>query len=108
MPFLLAVIRCMARSHLLSGMCERSITVPTVMVKGLRHSLHLYTPGRVLLPWSLVMRTGSALPQWRQIGPCGHRSCSRCSRASTTVVIFPAFGHLRHHGSEMMDDGRFG
>src|SRR4051812_37325772 len=27
---------------------------------------------------------------------------------STTVVIFPAFGHLRHHGSEIMDDGRFG
>src|SRR4051812_46494475 len=29
-------------------------------------------------------------------------------RVSTTVVIFPAFGHLRHHGSEIMDDGRFG
>src|SRR3954463_8982505 len=27
---------------------------------------------------------------------------------STTVVIFPAYGHLRHHGSEIMDDGRFG
>src|SRR3954467_11195545 len=27
---------------------------------------------------------------------------------STTVVIFSAYGHLRHHGSEIMDDGRFG
>src|SRR4029079_19654886 len=28
--------------------------------------------------------------------------------ASTTVVIFPAYIHLRHHGSEIMDDGWFG
>src|SRR3954449_4211116 len=28
--------------------------------------------------------------------------------SSTTVVIFPAYSHLRHHGSEIMDDGWFG
>ena len=38
-----------------------------------------------------------------------YRSCLTNFRApNTTVVIFPAYGHLRHHGSEIMDDGWFG
>src|SRR3954470_12563936 len=30
------------------------------------------------------------------------------STLSTTVVIFPAYGHLRHHDSEIMDGGGIG
>src|SRR5215210_9078714 len=29
-------------------------------------------------------------------------------KSSTTVVIVPAYGHLRHHGSEIMDGGWIG
>src|SRR3546814_6470565 len=60
------------------------MTVPTVTVKGLRHSLHLCTPGRVDLPLSLVMRSGSALPQCGQTGPLGHNRPSKCSRAASS------------------------
>ena len=63
MPFLLAAIRWKARTHLLSGILLSSMTVPTVTENGLSHSLHQWTPGCVLLPFSLVIRFGSALPQ---------------------------------------------
>ena len=33
--------------------------------------------------------------------------CLLIAETSTTVVIFPAYGHLRHHDSEIMDDGCF-
>ena len=47
MPFLLAISRWEAMSHLLSGMWLRSITVPVVTVKSLRHSFSAqrYQPG---------------------------------------------------------------
>ena len=41
MLFLLDAMSCAARTHLDNGICERSITVPTVTVNGLRQSLHL-------------------------------------------------------------------
>ena len=39
-PFLLDAMRWKAITHLVSGICERSITPPTVTVKCSRHSLH--------------------------------------------------------------------
>lgn len=62
------------------------MTVPTVTVKGLSHSLHQWTPGRVLFPASFEMRAGSALPQWRQATPSGQYNRSRCSRALLASV----------------------
>ena len=41
MPFLLDAMSCAASTHFDSGICERSMTVPTVTVNGLRQSLHL-------------------------------------------------------------------
>src|SRR6185369_6472008 len=35
-------------------------------------------------------------------------NCQAHITPSITVVIFPAYSHLRHHGSEIMDDGWFG
>ena len=40
MPFLLAIISCVAPSHLCSGTWLRSYSVPTVTVKGSRQALH--------------------------------------------------------------------
>lgn len=36
-------------NHLVSGILERSKTVPTVTLNGLRQSLHFHWPGRVLI-----------------------------------------------------------
>src|SRR3546814_15185254 len=86
MTFVLEAMSGAASTHLGSLILLRSMTVPTVTVKGLRHSLHLCTPGRVDLPLSLVMRSGSALPQIGQTGPLGHNRHSKCSRAASQSV----------------------
>ena len=43
--------------------------VPLRTVNGLRHSLHLWRPTRVVLPSILLMRFASAFPQCGQTGP---------------------------------------
>ena len=45
-PFSDAEIMCIAISHLLRGILERCIMVPTVMVNCLLHSVHSYNPAR--------------------------------------------------------------
>src|SRR5258708_34441741 len=84
MAFLLADIKCVARSHLLSGIWERSYSVPIVAVNGFWHGRHLYRPGRVLLPLSSV--ASLTVPQWGQIGPSGQRSFSKWARAASSSV----------------------
>ena len=90
MPFLLLHIRYVACSHLVSGILERSKTVPTVTVNCLRHSLHLRRPGRVNVGlWSLHKLQGPRLftaPQCGQTGPFGQKTASRASRASSASV----------------------
>jgi len=85
MPFLLDAIRCEANTHLCSGTWLRSMTVPTVTLKGLRQSLHLYTPGRVDLPASLVIRSPMT-PQRGQFGPFGQSNFSKCARAASSSL----------------------
>ncbi len=65
MLFLLAQIRKAAMSHLLSGMCERSNSVPVITVNCLRQadSLHWYRPGRVSSAVPLF-----TVPQWLHTG----------------------------------------
>jgi hypothetical protein len=75
MPFLLAAIRWKAAAHLCSGMCDRSITMPTVTLNGSRQALHWNRPGRWLLPSIRV--TLSASPQRGQTGPFGQRMPSK-------------------------------
>src|SRR3546814_7668236 len=86
MTFVLEAMSGAARTHCGSLILLRSMTVPTVTVKGLRHSLHLCTPGRVDLPLSLVMRSGSALPQCGQTGPLGHNRPSKRSEEHTSEL----------------------
>src|SRR5690348_12985467 len=79
MPFFDPFTSANASTHLFSGILLSSMTVPTVTVNGFSQALHLYTPGRVLLPSSL--RIFSTEPQCGQTGPLGQCSASRCSRA---------------------------
>src|ERR1700704_1603594 len=83
MPFLEAVIRNSAASHLVSGILERSNTVLTVTVNCSRQagSLHWYTPGRCALPSSLVILSWSVLPQCGQTRPFAQTRASSQSRA---------------------------
>src|SRR4030088_3237267 len=83
MPFLLDAINRVASTHFDNGICDRSITVPTVTLNGLRQSLQLYTPGRRLLPAIFVMRSPMT-PQRGQYGPSGHNTVSRYSRAASS------------------------
>ena len=50
MPFLLLHIRCIANNHLVSGICDRSQTVPIVGVNLRRQAPHQYQPGPIDLP----------------------------------------------------------
>ncbi len=79
MPFLLDAMIWAAITHLQSGILLRSMTVPTVTVKGLRQSLHLWTPGRVLLPLSLVIRSPKT----------PHRRSTRLRRAAACANLPP-------------------
>src|ERR1700730_16603269 len=84
MPFLLAMIKCVAISHLCSGMCDRSITVPVLTVNLSRHPEQKNQPGPMLLPpsgWAV-----SCWPQNGQIAPFGQREASRNSRALVSLV----------------------
>src|SRR5215210_1164101 len=80
MPFLLAAMRCVARSHLVNGTCERSITEPVRQVNFLRQSRQESMPACVLPP----MRSTLKLPQNGQWGPCGQRDASMCACAAAS------------------------
>ena len=56
--------------------------LPIRTVKGLRHSLHLRRPIRVVLPFISRMRAGSQLPQNGHTGPVGHRCASTKANAA--------------------------
>ena len=64
---------------------DKGNTEPTVTVKGSRHSLHWYRPGRCDLPCISLMRSGSALPQWGQIGPFGQIIASKRATAAASL-----------------------
>ena len=75
MPFLEAPIRCIARSHLFSGIFERSMN-GTDRYRELFDGIRCIDRGRddALFPFRLVQScAGSALPQCGQIGPFGQR-----------------------------------
>src|SRR5665213_2940607 len=84
MPFLLEQRRCVASTHLVSGILERSKTVPTVTENCSRQSLHLSNPGRCLVPSRRY--APSQEPQCGHTGPVGHRIASKYSRALVSSV----------------------
>ena len=83
MPFLLAIKRCVAASHLWSGILLRSYNVPTVTVNGARQALHWYRPGRCDLPFISV--ASPITPHLGQIGPSGQRRASSHLRALVSL-----------------------
>src|ERR1017187_5663849 len=89
MPFLLEHSRCVASSHLESGILERSKTVPTVTENCSRQSLHFSKPLRCPLPSSRY--APSHEPQCGQTGPLGQRIASRYSRALSSFWKWGAF-----------------
>src|SRR2546428_7513916 len=84
MPFLDEQSRCVASTHLWSGILLRSNTVPTVTVNCVRQSPQKYRPGRWLSPFRALLR--SMPPQCGQMGPDGQRIASRCLRAALSSV----------------------
>src|SRR6266446_104140 len=82
MPFLLEAIRCIAKSHLCRGICERSKTVPVRTVNLPWQSLHTNIPACVSPPilWTLSQ------PQSGQVTPLGQRSASMKATAAASFV----------------------
>src|ERR1700733_2987655 len=88
MPFLLDAIKCVARSHLCSGIWDRSKTVPVRTVNLPRQALQRNMPACVSPP---ILVTVSA-PQRGHVTPFGQRSASMCS---TALASFVKIGFVR-------------
>ena len=84
MPFLEAVNKCVASSHLWSGICDRSYNVPTRTVNFSRHPEQKYQPGPIDLPPNGF--THSPELQNGQTGPLGQRDASRNFRAASSSL----------------------
>src|SRR5688500_5449206 len=84
MPFLLAVIKCIASSQFVIGICDRSQIAPIVGANLRRAEPRQYQPGPIDLPPKGFTR--SKLPHNGQYGPSGQRVASKCFRAASSSV----------------------
>src|ERR1019366_5075288 len=86
MPFLLEHSRNVAIHHLVSGILERSNTVPTVTVNWPLQLLQYSRPGRCdfFVPSTRAMF--SMAPQCTHTGPSGQRADSSAWRAAVSSV----------------------